>query len=97
VTRRRAPARLLAVSIAALLAALPSLAQACAACGVGNGRNKAAFFITTIFLSLLPLGIIGALVFWLARNARGFIASEFRESDEDVPPAVAPGTGPAGS
>jgi hypothetical protein len=96
VRRRRA----FVAVLAALLSALPALAQACAACGVGNGRNKAAFFVTTVFLSLLPLGIIAAILFWLARNGRAFIATEFRESDEGGPPVAAapdPESGPAGS
>jgi len=83
------PRRILAAPLAAALLALPSIASACAACGVGNGRNAMAFFITTIFLSLFPLAILGAGIFWLARNAREFLASEFRESDE-VEPAGAP-------
>jgi hypothetical protein len=80
--------------LAAALTALPSLALACAACNVGNGRNKMAFFLTTIFLSLLPLALIGAGIFWIARNARGFIASEFRESDEEPVGGDAPQGGP---
>lgn len=85
--------RPLAALLAAALLALPATASACAACGVGNGRNKMAFFLTTIFLSLLPLALIGAGLFWLARKGRGFLASEFRESDEAPatgPPAAAP-------
>lgn len=86
--------RAFAATLAALLAALPSLAQACATCGVGNGRNKAMFFVTTVFLSLLPLAFIGGVIVWLVRNARGWVASEFRESDETADGA-APESGPA--
>ena len=74
--------RAVAALVAACLTALPALAQACAACGVGNGRNKMAFFVTTVFLSLLPLTFIAGVIVWLVRNARGWVASEFRESDE---------------
>lgn len=88
--RRR---RLFAWLLAAVLTSLPAVAAACPTCGVGNGRNKMAFFVTTIFLSLLPLGIIGAGLYWLSRKGRAFIASEFRESDED--PGPAPEGGPA--
>lgn len=91
--RRR---RLLATLLAAVLTSLPALAAACPSCGVGNGRNKMAFFVTTIFLSLLPLGLIGAGLFWLSRRGRAFIASEFRESDEAAPVA-APEGGSTGS
>lgn len=87
--RRR---RILATLLAAVLTALPAIALACPSCGVGNGRNKMAFFVTTVFLTLLPLSLIGAGLFWLARKGRAFIGSEFRESDEDAP-AAAPGDG----
>jgi hypothetical protein len=90
--RRR---RLFATLLAAVLTALPAIAAACPTCGVGNGRNKMAFFVTTIFLSLLPLGIIAAGLFWLARKGRSIIASEFRESDEEAP-VTAPEGGGAG-
>ena len=82
--------RLLATLLAAVLTSLPALALACPSCGVGNGRNKMAFFITTVFLSLLPLALIGAGLFWLARRGRAFIGSEFRESDEDAPAVARP-------
>lgn len=88
--------RLFALVLGAALVSLPSLAAACPTCGVGNGRNVTAFFVTTVVLSLLPLGLIGAGIYWLARNGRTFIASEFRESDEAARPAApAAGTGPA--
>lgn len=87
--RRR---RLFAALLAAFLVCLPALAAACPACGVGNGRNKMAFFITTIFLSLLPLAFIGGLMLWVVRSSRSFIAGEFRESD-DAPVAPAPEDG----
>ena len=90
--------RAFAPLLAALLTSLPASASACAVCGVGNGRNKMAFFLTTIFLSLLPLGLIGAGLVYLARKGRAFLASEFRESDEEPvaeAPAATPGGGPA--
>jgi hypothetical protein len=88
--------RLLAALLAAALVGLPALAAACPACGVGNGRNTMAFFITTIFLSLLPLAFIGGLMLWIARSSRSFIAGEFRESDE-APVAAAPEDGAPGA
>ncbi len=86
--------RAFAALLAALLTSLPALAQACASCGVANGRNKTAFFVTTVFLSLLPLAFIGGVIVWLVRNARGWVAGEFRESDEPAD-APAPESGPA--
>lgn len=87
---------LLASLLAVFLTSLPALAAACPTCGVGNGRNKTAYFVTTIVLSLLPLGLIAGGLFWLVRRGRAFIATEFRESDERAPAAAAPdGGGPA--
>lgn len=74
--------RPVAALLAGALLALPAIAAACPTCGVGNGRNVTAFFVTTVVLSLLPLGLIAAGLYWLARNGRAFIAGEFRESDE---------------
>jgi len=89
VRRRRPFAALLAAGLAGILVSLPAIAAACPVCGVGNGRNKMAFFITTIFLSLLPLAFIGGLMLYVARSSRSFIAGEFRESDE-TPAAAGP-------
>lgn len=84
----------LAAACAAVVAAgWPALAQACSACGVGMGRNRTAFFVTTIILSLLPLGLIAAGLVWLARNARAFLASEFVDRDDAPVATEAPETG----
>lgn len=72
--------RVLLVAIAALISA-PGLALACAVCGAGEGRSQAAFFQTTVFLSLLPLGMIGwGLTWWYRR--RSWFKGEFTERDE---------------
>lgn len=44
-------------------------ALACAVCG-GGGRNAGAYLDMTIFLSLLPLSIIGGLAFAVWRISR---------------------------
>ena len=71
---------------AALLALLPALALACPVCGGGGDspRSQAAFFNTTILLSLLPLGMIGGGVWWLRGQAQD---GEFEERDV-MPPAA---------
>ncbi len=50
---------------------MPRLAAACAVCqgGVGGGTSRA-FAIGSLFLSVLPLAVIGAAVFYLRRRAR---------------------------
>lgn len=71
------------------LLALPAVAEACAVCGAAD-RNRAAFLGTTIFLSLLPLGMIGGGVLWLRRRAGTSWRAEFAEREEpgaDVAPS----------
>ena len=53
-----------------LIVGAPTLGHACAVCFEANDKNRAAFFATTIFLSLLPLGMIGGSYLWLRRRAR---------------------------
>lgn len=58
-----------AAALATVLVALPALAEACAVCGAGTAeRNRAAFFATTVLLSLLPLALLGAGLLWLRRQ-----------------------------
>ena len=45
-------------------------AFACAVCFDANDETRDAFVGTTILLSLLPLGLMGGLVYWLFRRAR---------------------------
>ena len=47
----------------------PQIASACAVCFSGSEENRMAFLLTTIFLTLLPLLLIGSLVWWLRRRA----------------------------
>ena len=72
------------VALAALLAPAPALA--CAACAAASSNR--AFFIMTMVMSVLPLMLIGAGLWWIARNARGRLQGEFEERDS-VPVAGA--------
>lgn len=57
--------------------ALPQAAAACAVCTGGQTEEvRYAFLWTTGFLSVLPLGMIGAAVWWLRRRARERAARE---------------------
>lgn len=58
------------VLVAALLVALPGAAHACPVCFDPREENRAAFFATTVFLSLLPLGMVAGVVLWLRRRMR---------------------------
>lgn len=60
------------------------VANACAVCITAHERSRLAFFSTTIFLTLLPLGLIVAGLYWLSRNARGVLAGEFEDRDDVV-------------
>ena len=83
----RAPAPAIAGALALLA---PAAVHACAVCSVLNDdRNRRAFVDTTVFLSLLPLGLIAWGLVWIARKAKATLASEFRESDEDLPVVAA--------
>lgn len=78
--------RIVAASLAALVALAPAV-HACAACGLG-GTNRIQFLVTTVILSLLPLGMIAAGLVWIARHARNGIADEFVDRDEVAPKAA---------
>lgn len=77
-----------------VLIALPEAARACAVCGAAVERNKSAFFGTTILLSLLPLALIGAGLWWVARHAGGHLAGELAEREIGVGTPGGPAAGP---
>jgi hypothetical protein len=55
------------------------VAAACAVCGGGDSEaTRKALIDTTIFLSLLPLGMIGGTVLWVWR----------RTTHPEEPPAI---------
>lgn len=59
--------RWLPVIILLLLVVLPDVLHACPVCFDQKEKNRMAFFTTTIFLSLLPLGMIGGVWYWVRR------------------------------
>ena len=54
----------------ALVALLPEAAAACPVCFDARDENRQAFLITTAFLSLLPLGMVGGAGLWLRKRSR---------------------------
>ena len=77
------------IPLATLLATLwPALSRACSVCYAANDRNRAAFFGTTLLLSLLPLGMIAAGLVWAVK--RGGLADEFTDRDAWTPEPGAP-------
>ena len=67
--------------VAALVLLAPVRASACAVCGGGNPANRFAFFMMTIVMSLLPLGLFAAAFLWLRSRLRARGSSEFAERD----------------
>ncbi len=63
-------ARLWVAYAAVLVASLADSAAACPSCASPLEENRQAFVDTTIFLSLLPLTLIGGLVWWIRRRTR---------------------------
>ncbi len=54
----------------ALLALLPDALHACPVCFDPREENRQAFLATTIFLTLLPLGMVAGTGLWLRKRAR---------------------------
>ena len=73
---RRIPILMLAL---VALAALPDAAHACAVCFDASDENRQAFIMTTAFLSLFPLGMVGGAGLWLRRRV-------LERDAEDTPP-----------
>lgn len=59
------PRRLGLLLALGLTVAAPSVAHACPVCFDPRDENRIAFLITTAFLSVLPLAMVGGLALWL--------------------------------
>ena len=59
------------------------MAHACAVCSVlTDERTRRAFFNATLFMSLLPLAVIGLGLWWFAHRAGAALRTEFHESPD---------------
>ena len=54
----------------ALVALLPEAAWACPVCFDSSDENRQAFLATTIFLSLLPLGMVAGAGYYVRKRSR---------------------------
>ncbi|NJD19895.1 MAG: hypothetical protein FIA95_11525 [Gemmatimonadetes bacterium] len=63
-----------------LLLALPDVAHACPVCFDPREENRFAFLATTVFMSLVPLGMVGGVGMWLRKRARE-LRDTLREDD----------------
>jgi hypothetical protein len=50
------------------LTLVPSVALACPVCGADTGDNAWAYTVMSVVLTVLPLGMIGGVVYWVARR-----------------------------
>lgn len=67
----------LAAGVVAVLALAPRAALACSVCMSGrDDGTRNAFLATTGLLTVLPLIMVGGLVWWLRRRARALEAEE---------------------
>ena len=74
--------RLAAFLAAALAVVLPRTGWACAVCFSATDGNRMAFLGTTIFLSLLPLALIGGGVWYVWKRAKALEADTVRYPSE---------------
>lgn len=66
---------------AGMLTGAPAAALACPVCGlIGTGNNTWAYQAMSVMLTLLPLAMVGATVWWLTRLAA--------RADAERPPAT---------
>jgi hypothetical protein len=73
-----------ALLISTVLVLVPRLAAACAVCFAGRSDEaRVAFVATSGLLTVLPLLMIGSLVWWLFRRAR-----QIRDDDRSESPAI---------
>jgi hypothetical protein len=76
----------LTLTLAWLIVQLPTVTQACSVCTAGRDEeNAAAFLLSTIFMSLLPLIAIGTLVYVLWRRIQKLEAETAPISSTTVP------------
>jgi cbb3-type cytochrome oxidase subunit 3 len=62
---------------AALALALPDAARACSMCvSAQDDAVQTAFAVASLFMTAMPLSVIGGLVWWLRRRAKQVAAEE---------------------
>jgi sulfite exporter TauE/SafE len=93
--KRRAAVRIRALFAAATLSAIagvPGVSAACAVCFAGtDDASRVAFISTTVFMTLLPLGLLGTAGWWAYRRFQVLdrAAERLRQkrASEAAPPA----------
>jgi hypothetical protein len=64
----------------ALLAFVPGVAHACSVCFDPRDQSNGTFLVSTAFLSLVPLGMVGSLGMWLRKRSRDI---DHLDADDD--------------
>lgn len=63
---------LCAAVLASFVLFVPDMAEACPVCNATkNESSRIAFLVTTAFLSLLPLGVLASILWWMRSTIRG--------------------------
>lgn len=79
----------IALAVAALVVALPRIAEACAVCFTGRSdETRQAFISTTVFMTGLPLLLIGGVIWWLRRRTLQLEAAYQQAQTAAAPPAA---------
>jgi hypothetical protein len=82
------PRRAAVLAATALLLAARN-AAACAKCLSFQGAQRQAYYVTTLILLAVPLGIAGVFAFWLYRAARASrLAGSAGRGRPKIPPAA---------
>lgn len=72
------------------LGLVASAAHACPVCfSAKDEASRQAFFDTTVFLTLLPLAMIGGVIYWIARRSRQLEAEPPEPEAPDAQPGPA--------
>lgn len=76
--------RWIPVFILAALALFPGVAHACPVCFDPRDQSNGTFLASTAFLSLVPLGMLGSVGYWLRNRSRKLDEDEgLRDSDSE--------------
>tara|TARA_B100000315_G_C14232286_1_gene431537 strand:- start:1 stop:252 length:252 start_codon:yes stop_codon:yes gene_type:complete len=68
---KKIPAPLLKISLILSIFHLPGTAYSCAVCFSGSEESLQAYYLTTVFLTLLPVLMLASIGYWIFRKHRG--------------------------
>ena len=78
---RASISKLVAVVVGAAFAVVPTTLLACPVCGAGGNEDNAwAYTVMSVVLTVLPLGMIGGVVYWVAQRQDATDVPEHQDS-----------------